>query len=376
MNPDVLIIGGGVIGLSIARHLNKKGVSRITIVEKALCGEEASWAAAGMLGPQAEADEGGKFFDLCCASRDLFPTLAEELLDETGIDIELDRTGTLYLAFTDEDEKILHERFKWQREAELPVEHLSATAALRLEPHLSASVRGALLFPNDWQVENRKLLGALRRYAEISGIRIVENCSIESLIVDDSRVSGAKTQTSVIVAEKTVLATGAWTSLIKLGADEMPINVEPIRGQIIAFKASERLFRHVIYSRRGYIVPRMDNRILAGSTTEKAGFDRSPTAEAARDLHKMAIEIAPEISKLNVVDHWSGLRPFVADGLPAIGRIAGLDDLSIATAHYRNGILLAPVTAEIIVERLVGGRDPAALRTFGPDRFCYAAVAQ
>lgn len=373
MNSDVLIVGGGVIGLSIARELQKKGVSRITIVEKSACGEEASWAAAGMLGPQAEADEGGTFFDICCNSRDLFPTLANELLDETGMDIELDRTGTLYLAFSDEDEQILDDRFRWQKSADLPIEHLTATATLDAEPFASRDVRGSLLFSNDWQVENRRLLAALRRYAEICEIRIIENCSVESLIVHERRVIGAETDAGAITAEKTILATGAWTSIIKLGNSGMPIKVEPIRGQIIAFKPGERLFRHVIYSSRGYIVPRMDNRILAGSTTEHAGFDKSTTDDAAQELHAMAARIAPDIGRLKIGDHWSGLRPFAGDGLPVIGCINGIDHLFVATAHYRNGILLAPITARIVADNVIDSAAQVDIRPFSPDRFTFAA---
>ncbi len=175
INSDIMIIGGGVIGLSIARELHKSGVQRITLIEKGVCGEESSWAAGGMLGPQAEADETGPFFDMTVASRDLYPAFAAELLDETGIDIELDRSGTLYLAFTEDDISELHERFRWQRKAGLAVEHLSTADARKAEPFVSPDVRGALLFPEDWQVENRKLLAALKRYADLNGIEIREN---------------------------------------------------------------------------------------------------------------------------------------------------------------------------------------------------------
>ena len=145
----MLIIGGGVIGLSIARELHKRGVEKITLVEKGLCGEESSWAAAGMLGPQAEADEGGLFFDLTLASRDLYPEFAAELAVETGIDVGLDRSGTLYLAFSDEDVRLLRERYKWQKRAGLPVELLTADETRRAEPFASPSVREALFFPGD-----------------------------------------------------------------------------------------------------------------------------------------------------------------------------------------------------------------------------------
>lgn len=369
MRSEFLIIGGGVIGLSIARELHKRGMRRITLVEKGVCGEESSWAAGGMLGPQAEANEGGAFFDICSASRDLYPALAEELLDETGIDIELDRSGTLYLAFTDEDVAELHERFRWQRKAGLAVEHLSAEAARSLEPFISPDVRGALYFPNDWQVENRKLLSALRRYAEINGIDIRENTQIERLIVDDDKVIGAETSTDRITADTTVLATGAWTSLIKLGIADMPVNIEPVRGQMITFQTAKRLFERVIYSRRGYIVPRTDGRILAGSTSENVGFDRSLTESAASGLREMASEIAPSTAGLPISDQWSGLRPFALDGMPILGSLSGVDGLSFATAHYRNGILLAPWTAKMIADRLVKDVQSQYFEIFGPDRF-------
>jgi len=369
MNPDVLIIGGGVIGLSIARELHKQGVRRITVVEKGVCGEESSWAAAGMLGPQAEANEGGAFFDMTVASRDLYPDFAAELLDETGIDVELDRSGTLYLAFTDEDVAEVHERFRWQRKAGLPVDHLSADDARRAEAFISPEIRGALFFPNDWQVENRKLLAALRRYAELGGIEILENTEIERLTVSSARVTGVETKKEQFLADKTVLATGAWTSLIKLGKLKIPLEIKPIRGQMIAFQTAKRLFQRVVYSRRGYIVPRSDGRLLAGSTSEYVGFDKSVTNLAADRLREMAREIAPSTAGMEIADRWAGLRPHALDGLPILGSLDGIEGLFIATAHYRNGILLAPLTAKVTADSLVGGKASEYFEAFGPDRF-------
>ncbi|MFM9904083.1 MAG: glycine oxidase ThiO [Pyrinomonadaceae bacterium] len=373
---EVLIVGGGVIGLSIARELHKSGVRRIVLVEKGICGEESSWAAAGMLGPQAEADEGGTFFDMTVESRASYPDLAEDLLQETGVDIELDRSGTLYLAFTDDDVREVHQRLKWQRRAGLPVEHLSAEETRKAEPFISTDVRGALLFRNDWQVENRKLLTALRRYADLNGIEIRENTTVEKLIVEGGRVTGVETADGVLMADKTVLATGAWTSFIRLGDAAMPVNIEPVRGQIVAFKTAKRLFERVVYSRRGYIVPRADGRILAGSTSENAGFDKSATDAAAVSLRAMASEIAPSTAGLEITEHWSGLRPRAFDGLPVVGAIAGIDDLFIATAHYRNGILLAPLTAQIAADHLINGVESKYSTDFGPDRFKVRGVGK
>lgn len=372
MISDVLIIGGGIIGFAVARELKSAGVQKISIVEKGRCGSEASWAAAGMLGAQAEADGDDAFFRFCCASRELYPEFAAELFEETGVDIELDRSGTLYLSFSEADSRVLSERYEWQRAAGLEVEHLSADEVRKREPFVSPDVREGVLFPNDWQVENRKLLFALRRYAELNDIKIVEDTEIERLIVEDGRVIGAESANGRFLVEKTVLTTGAWTSLIKLGVAEMPFKVEPVRGQIAVFQTAKRVFQHVLYSRRGYLVPRVDGRVLAGSTTEKVGFDRTLTSAAALDLRSMASEIAPNTSGLPTVDHWSGLRPYAFDGLPILGGLEGIAGLTIATAHYRNGILLAPITAEIVAENILSGT--ALPPTFSPDRFRLRSV--
>ena len=372
---QILIIGGGVIGLSIARELNKRGVRNVTVLEKGNCGQEASWAAGGMLGPQAEADEAGVFFEVCSASRDLYPDLAAELLDETGIDIELDRSGTLYLAFTDEDVREIRERAEWQRSAGMKIEHWTADEARRAEPFISPDVREALFFPEDWQVENRKLLAALRRYAEINGIEILENTQVERLSVEDGVVVGAETDNETFSSDLTIVATGAWTSLIKLGIAEMPVNIEPIRGQIITFQTAKQLFQRVIYSPRGYIVPRADGRVLAGSTTEFVGFDKTITETAVHRLRVMASEIAPSTAGLSTSDHWSGLRPVASDKMPVIGHIEGTSGLYIATGHYRNGILLAPWTAQNVADKLINGESSVYLDAFSPDRFRLRGVS-
>lgn len=369
---DVLIVGAGVIGLAVARELHRSGVGKITVVEKGFCGLESSWAAGGMLGPQAEADEGGAFFDLCMASRDMYPDFAAELLDETGIDIELDRSGTLHLAFSEADSLKLNERFAWQTDAGLAVERLSAEEVRRAEPFVSPDVLEGIFFANDWQVENRRLLDALTAYANVNGIRLIENAEVECLTVESNTVVGVVANGDRFEADHIVLATGAWTSLIKIGVAAMPFKIEPVRGQMVVFQTAKRLFQHVIYSHRGYLVPRKDGRVLAGSTSEMAGFDRSITSEAAVSLRSMASEIAPSTAGLPTVDQWSGLRPFVFDGLPIIGDIAGIDGLTIATAHYRNGILLAPITAKLVAESIINksGADAA----FSPNRFRLRSV--
>lgn len=369
MTAKVLIIGGGVIGLSIARELHRTGVRNITILEKGIAGREASWAAAGMLGPQAEANGPDEFFDFCSKSRDLYPAFAAELLDETGIDIQLDRSGTLYVAF-DEDEVVeLRQRYNWQQKAGLSVEVVSSGEARKAEPLISPEVREALYFPNDWQVENRRLVLALLRYVKLNAIDLMENTAVERLLIEQGRVIGAETKGGLFIAEQTVVATGAWTSLIQTDPVTLPFSVMPIRGQMIEYRTFGRQIKRVLSSRRGYLVPRADGRILSGSTTEDVGFDNSVTDTGISSLRAVAKQIAPALEGLKIAESWSGLRPCSPDLNPVLGSADGLEGLLFATAHYRNGILLAPMTANIIAERIVAGGSNNLRQIFGPHRF-------
>ena len=368
MKSDVLIIGAGVIGLSLARELHRKGAGKVRVIDRGLPGREASFAAAGMLAPQAETDETGDFFDLCTASRDLYPRFAEELFDEIGIDIELDQTGTLYAAFTDSDAAHVRDRHSWQINAGLNVERLTARESIERESGLSPAVLESLFFPNDWQVENRRLIAALVEYAAISGVELLPNERIDSLLIDSGRVVGASSAANTYFADTVVLATGAWTSFIKIGGSAVSVPVKPMKGQLISFQLARPALRHVVYSPRGYIVPRRDGRILAGSTCEDAGFDTAPSASVADALREKAAEIAPVLAVSDIADTWAGLRPFASNGMPVLGGISGLDGLMIATGHFRNGILLAPLTAQLLASKMVDGSDSRFLSAFAPER--------
>ncbi|MBX3292156.1 MAG: glycine oxidase ThiO [Acidobacteria bacterium] len=368
MRTEILIIGGGVIGLSIAYKLRIAGTRRIAVVERGTLGSEASWAAGGMLGVQAETDSPGQFLDLCKASLARYPEFIETLTAATDIDAELDRTGTLKLAFNESETAKLQERAEWQRNAGLSVEQLSATDIRRTEPFVSPNVASGLFFPDDWQIDNRKLLAALRRFAEISDIDIFENTEAGSIIVENGRAIGVMTSIGEIRSDHIVLATGAWTSLIKLGDVPIPLNIRPIRGQMLEFHSAKRIFHHVLIGSEGYLVPRADGRILAGSTTEDVGFDNSNTPHGEAVILNTAIQLSPSIAGLNVSSKWAGLRPMAADGMPVIGTIPGLDDMTVATAHYRNGILLAPLTAEIAAGQILNEEASPWMTIFGTQR--------
>jgi glycine oxidase len=370
---EVVIIGGGVIGLAVARALAQRGLRDVLIVERASLGAEASAAAAGMLAPQAEADCDDDFFRLCCQSRDLYPAYAQALNEETGIDIELETSGTLYLAFTEEDERELQKRYEWQARAGLEVEELSTEAARLHEPCISADVRSALRFPLDTQVENRRLISALAAANEAFGVRVSTGVSVDSLNIKRDRVTGVLTSGGFVACEKVVIAGGAWTS--QLLNEALPnLRIEPVRGQMVSFEATPQIARHVIYSPRGYVVPRRDGRLLAGSTTERAGFDKRVTAAGIQSIVTSALEISPSIAALPLMSSWAGLRPRAADGLPVLGPCAEIAGVFYAAGHYRNGILLTPITGELLAGSILDEEIPPPLQIFSPDRFQLVTV--
>jgi glycine oxidase len=374
-SSDVIIVGGGVIGLTIARALALRGVD-VMLVEGGELGTEASYAAGGILGPQAEADAADEFFALACQSRDLYPSLAENLLDETGIDVELETSGTLYLALTEEDESEVARRYEWQTSAGFHVDRLNRQEAQRLEPLITDSVRAALLFPDDVQVDNRQLLRALVAANQKLGVRLATSTQVESIKVVQDRVTGLVTSRGVLSCSRLVLAAGAWTSSFSNGQNSLPdIKIEPVRGQMICMQTNPGATQHILYSPRGYIVPRRDGRLIAGSTTEHVGFSKQITAGGIGEILNHTLEIAPGLSKVSISDTWAGLRPRSEDNLPVLGPCE-IEGLFYATGHYRNGILLAPITGQLLAEAIVDNTVSPLLSRFSPRRFALVAATQ
>ena len=370
---DVIIIGGGIIGLSIARELARRGMRDITLIERGELGKEASWAAGGILAPQVEADKPNEFFHLSCSSRDRYSEFAAALTAETGIDVELDKTGTLYLGFNADDEREMRRRYEWQTREGLQLEWLMAEEARRLEPNISDQIHCALLFPNDYQVENRQLVNALIAANERLGVKLITNCEVRSVRMEKNRVIGVESSEGYVAAPVIVAAAGAWTSQLMPEQASSGLKIEPVRGQMVCFNAP-RLVRHVIYSSRGYLVPRRDGRLLAGSTSEHVGFEKRVTDDGMKSITSMAAEIAPALKDLPVDDSWAGFRPHAVDDLPVLGPDAEVKGLFYATGHYRNGILLAPITAELIADSVVNGVRPTLLERFSPNRFHTVAI--
>ena len=375
---QTIIVGGGIIGLAIARELKKRGVERVLLIDKKIAenpnfGLAASKAAAGMLAPQAEADCADDFFRLCSASRDLYPEFARELEAETGVNIELNTTGTLYLAFKEPDAEELEKRFAWQRAANFPVEKLSPKDVRELEPNVSERVLFGLRFPLDWQAENRRIISALTESLRKIDAETITG-ETQKIVFRDGRVERAEVlineRSYEFYAQNVVIAAGAWTSQIEF-SPELSIKPEiaPVRGQMIKFSTGGKLFRHTIYSPRGYAVPRAGDKMIFGATVENAGFDNRTTAGGIATLLETAFEISPEFQNLTVAETWSGLRPRSLDNLPILGEFPKNSGLHFAAGHYRNGILLAPLTAKIVADKIAGAAVSPFLQIFNPDRF-------
>jgi len=371
---EILIVGAGIIGLSIARALYKEGARKVKILERQEVGKEASFAAAGMLAPHIEAEQADVFFRFCNESNKLYSNFVSEIFEETGVDVEFISNGILYLAFTKEDLEKLQHRYKWQSSAKIKTEFLQANEIRKLEPFVSPDVIAGLIYPEDGQVENRKLLIALEKFLRLKHIEIIQNAEVTNLICEHNKIKAVELKNGEkLFADVVILTSGAWTSLIKLNKQQLSVpQIKPIRGQMISFQTPKRIFSHVIYSPRGYIVGRKDGRILVGATVENVGFDKSVTDSGISFLSDIGFEISPGLSNLKISDKWAGLRPMSSDGLPILGELPEAKNLFIATGHYRNGILLAPITAKILAEKITKNLDSEYLQAFSPSRFLLA----
>lgn len=364
---DVVVVGGGVIGCAVARALGMAGL-RATLLERDEPGANASWAAAGMLSPLAEADQADAFLSLLLASRQMYPGFVAELLEQTGVDVAYRAEGTLLVALTAEDQQKLEGRYRWQRDADLPVEWLDADAARTAEPQLSPEVRAALRFAGDHQVDNRVLASALWSGAERAGVTMRRGVEAVRLLSSGTRAEGVELASGErIEAEWVVVAGGAWASRLQGLPRSLP--VRPVHGQLLALKPREPIFAHVVDSPRGYLVPRNDGRLIVGATVEEIGFRRRITAGGVHTLLAAALEVAPALSGAPLVETWSGHRPGTPDDRPILGPDPDLPNLVYATGHYRNGILLAPITARLLAD-LIGGRQVSHhLAAFSATRF-------
>jgi glycine oxidase len=375
---DIVIVGAGAIGLGIGWRLAQRGAS-VTLFDQGEAGRGASHAAAGMLAACAEAEPGEEaLVALGRASQARWPAFAAELQEVSGVDVELRREGTLVLALTSDDHARLSHHLAFQRKLGLPLEWISAGDTRRREPHLAAKLAGAIWSPEDHQVDNRKLVAALRIAAAAAGAVIREHCAVELIATEAGRATGVVLRDGTAVSASTVvLAAGAWSRGIAGLEPALRPPVRPVKGQMIALRMepSMPLINHVVWAPNIYLVPRRDGRLLVGATVEEKGFDATLTAGGVLSLLEAAWRAVPAIEELPIEEMWVAHRPGSRDDAPILGR-ALIGGLVYATGHHRNGILLAPVTADAIARLVLDGVVEPAIENFGMERFVSAQAAE
>jgi len=375
--PNVAIIGAGVIGLAIAWRLAARGTS-VQVFDRGAAGAGASHAAAGMLAACAEAEPGEEaLVALGRESQARWGAFAAELLAASGIDVELRPEGTLLLALTADDQARLTHQLVFQQKLDLPLQWISAADTRRREPHLAGKLAGAVFSPEDTQVDNRKLVAALRVAAEAAGVSVREYRSVRAISSRGGRVDGIiLADGTKVEADVVVLAAGAWARGIEGVDPKLRPQVRPIKGQMLALRmdSAAPLLSHVVWAPGAYLVPRRDGRLLVGATVEEKGYDTSLTAGGILTLLEAAWRAVPAIEELAVDEMWVGHRPGSRDDAPILG--AGpIDGLIYATGHHRNGILLAPITADAMARLILDGVVEAVIRPFGIERFGLLAAA-
>ena len=366
MQIDVAVVGGGVIGCSIALRLAQSGL-KVAVIERGQIGREASWAAAGMLAAQTEASGPGPFFDLCLRSRSIFSEFAAEVTELSGIDVEYRDQGSLCIELTEDDRQHAHQWTTWQRDVGLRTESIPLDTLRKMEPAVTELATGAVFVPNDHQIENRRLMSGLELALRRLGVQLIEDQTTTGLIVERNRVTGILCGAQRIDAGSVVIAAGCWSGQL-LEPAGLRVETIPARGQMVALKGLRPPIDHVVHSNRCYVIPRLDGRILVGATVEYVGFQKGITAGGISSLLAAAIEVAPALKSCEIVEAWSGLRPDTSDHLPILGA-SGIDSLLLATGHFRNGILLAPITAELITATILGGKSISELTPFSVNRF-------
>ena len=358
----VLIVGGGIIGCAAALELARAGC-RVTVLERATPGAEASSAAAGLLAPIDESAE-TNFARLALASWRLYPDVVRDLQDRTGIDVEYVTRGTIYPTSADRKRRDVT---AWADIEEFGVEILQGEEVHRLEPALSPAISHAIFVRGDHWLNNQRLVLAYAQTAVAAGVELNSGCHVSRLIADGGRVRAVVTEGERIEGDAVLLAAGAWSGELMAGLG-LSFRVEPRRGQMLALAHVPPAITHCVHG-EVYLVPRPSGELLIGATVERAGFHRAVTAEGIAGLLQAAFELVPSVRELPIARTWCGFRPWAPDSLPVLGPWPGLEGLFVATGHFRNGILLAPITARLMTEWITGRQPSLAVKDFLPDRF-------
>ncbi|MBA9006628.1 glycine oxidase ThiO [Thermomonospora cellulosilytica] len=369
--PDLLVVGAGVIGLATAWRVARRGRA-VTVLDPDPAGG-ASRVAAGMLTPVSELTYGEEpLLHLGIASRDRYPAFVAELEEASGHRTGYRRDGILEVAFDSDDLAFLNDLRRFQESLGIPTEALTGRECRRLEPMLAPSVRGGLLAPEDGSIDPRRLTAALLAAAERAGVRLVRRRAA-GLVVERDTAAGVRLDDGTVLrADGILLAAGARSNELDGLPEGVVPEVRPVKGQVIRLRTRApflgRSTRGVVKGSSIYLVPRDDGEIVVGATQEEMGFDTTVTAGGLWQLLRDARELLPGITELEFAEVSAGLRPGSPDNAPVLGPSA-LPGLFLATGHFRNGVLLTPVTADVMTEILVDGTVPEVAAPFTPDRF-------
>ena len=366
---DAVIVGGGLIGGSIAFELARRNLD-VVVLDRQQPGREASWAAAGMLSPAPDTPASIPLVPLGRASLELYPQFVSAVEEASGLRTGYRAEGTLEVLFRGDAGQELSTLVALYRGLGLACEPLPVEEARAMEPTLGRDVSGAAFLPDEAAVDNRTMTDAVLAAAEAAGATLRPVVEVTSLVKDGAKCAGVKTSDGeTISAAQVVLAAGCWSSQLSGAAPYAP--TLPVRGQMIGLRHTGQPIRRVLRSERGYLVPRdhaRPQRLVAGSTIENAGYEKRVTSGGIEKILGAVNELAPELANAEIVETWCGLRPGTPDQLPILGPTE-MEGLVMATGHYRNGILLAPVTAKLISEWIIERRTSMDWEHFSPSRF-------
>lgn len=362
---EILVVGGGIQGLATSIALAEDG-HLVQLIERERPGSRASWVAAGLLTPSTPWVYPPALIELCHRSEASYADFVENLARHTGIDGEHDNAGMIYPAGASFTGQSIAEHSELRRQLGFQIEVLDRQALDGLQPGLGPAVSGAAWQPGSARVRPPRLLAALLARARQLGVEVLSDCPVAGLERIGSRLVGVRlSQGQLLEADVTVLAAGAWSAALA-GSAGLSLDVRPVRGQMLLLKGPPGLLKATINDGLCYLVPRRDGRILVGSTMEDVGFDAVTTPGALRRLAELAAALLPATAALEVETDWAGLRPGTPDRLPYLGQVPDCEGLILATGHYRNGILLAPITARLVADLVAGRRPEVDLAPFAP----------
>ncbi|MGH1537215.1 MAG: glycine oxidase ThiO [Gammaproteobacteria bacterium] len=341
---DVLIVGGGIIGMLTARNLANQGLN-IALIDKGKLGGEATWAAGGILSPLNPWQETSETKLLINEGRQNFATLAEELKQETNIDPQLIKSGMLVLNV---DEK--QQALDWAKQNNEPIEVLKHLALRGLVPNLSEDIDEALFLPNIEQIRPPRLIAALQQSLHLRRVNVYEHTAVTKILVEANSITGVATEFENISAGKVILCSGAWTKNLLPNNSAIKHDIEPVRGQMLLYQLPETTFSQIVMQENSYLIPRLDGHILCGSTVEHVGFENKITQEALTSLQNIAHNLVPLLASHQPIKQWSALRPGTQRNAPYICKHPTIAGLYINSGHYRYGITMSIASARIMLE--------------------------